>query len=171
MCEGVESAHKLPPTGPSQFGAALTVNLSDCGMAAPHRIEIFLTHVLILAGNALNSGAASQGELFFRFRYKRIMRMSPGQQKQHFILSLAQGGGVFCCLFGLPHAQAELKAFSCSFLRQACGQPEFTDVGKANNRALHRLISQSILPLQVRARQGWQSEDNAENDSTVITLS
>lgn len=169
MCEGVESAHKLPPAGPSQFGAALTVNLSDCGMAAPHRniSDLFL----ILAGNALNSGAASQGELFFRFRYKRIMRMSPGKQKQHFILSLAQGGGVFCCLFGLPHAQAELKAFSRSFLRQACGQPEFTDVGKANNRALHRLISQSILPLQVRARQGWQSKDNAENDSTVITLS
>lgn len=84
--------------------------------------------------------------------------MSPGKQKQQFILSLAKGSGVFCCLFGLPHAQAELKAFSGSFLRQACGQPEFTNVGKADNGAIHRLMSQSIFPSLVRARQSWQSE-------------
>lgn len=82
------------------------------------------------------------------------MRMSPGEQKQQFILSLAQGGGIFCRLFGLPYAQAELKPLSGSLLRQTSRKPEFTDVGKANNGAIHRLIFQSILPSHVRARQG-----------------
>jgi len=77
--------------------------------------------------------------------------MTPGEQQQQLILSLAQGGGIFCGLFSLPHTQAELKPLSCGLLRQARGQTEFTDGRAGYYRLMYRLISQRILPSEVRA--------------------
>ncbi|MBK5017111.1 response regulator transcription factor [Pantoea sp. S62] len=84
--------------------------------------------------------------------------MTPGEQKQQLILSLTQGGGIFCGLFGLPHAQAELKPLSSGLLRQTRSQTEFTDGGTDNNGAIYRLISQKILPSEMRAAHERQNE-------------
>lgn len=54
--------------------------------------------------------------------------MLPGEQQQQFIFALAERRGIFRGLLLLPDAQAEIKAFSGTFLRQPSGKPEFTDV-------------------------------------------
>ncbi|KJV25367.1 hypothetical protein VI01_23720 [Pantoea sp. SM3] len=76
----------------------------------------------------LQRAVSGQSLLLFLLRHKGIVRMTPGEQQQEFILSLAQGGGIFHRLLRLPDAQAEFKPLSGGLLRQAGGKPEFTDV-------------------------------------------
>ena len=57
------------------------------------------------------------------------MRVTPGEQQQELVLSLAQGGGIFRRLLHLPDAQAELKPLGGGLLRQAGRKPELADVG------------------------------------------
>ena len=64
----------------------------------------------------LQRAVSGQSLLLFLLRHKGIMRMTPGEQQQEFILPLAEGGGIFCRLFHLPDAQAELKPLSGGLL-------------------------------------------------------
>jgi hypothetical protein len=77
----------------------------------------------------LQRAVSGQSLLLFLLRHKGIVRVTPGEQQQEFVLSLAQGGGIFRRLLHLPDAQAELKPLGGGLLRQAGGQAELADVG------------------------------------------